>query len=43
MVKLPDAFFLRVYLFIEDFMYLFMRDTEAETQAEEEAGSPQGT
>ena len=31
-------------LFNKDFIYLFMRDTEreAETQAEREAGSPQG-
>ena len=37
----------RVYFFLKDFIYLFMRDThrerEAETQAEGEAGSMQGT
>ena len=34
----------RVLIFFEDYIYLFMRDTEreAETQAEGEAGSMQG-
>ena len=33
------------FFFFKDFIYLFMRDTqrEAETQAEGEAGSTQGT
>ena len=31
-----------IFIFLKDFIYLFMRDREAETQAEEEAGSMQG-
>ena len=30
------------WIFFKDFIYLFMRDTEAETQADGEAGSSQG-
>ena len=40
-----DTLFLPFYLFLKDFIYPFMRDTEeeAETQAEREAASMQGT
>ena len=39
------TYFIYLFLFFKDFIYLFMRDTEreAETQAEGEAGSMQGT
>ena len=32
-----------ILMFLKDFIYLFMRDTEAEKQAEGEAGSSRGT
>ena len=42
-IKCRKSFKQKIYIF-KDFIYLFMRDTEkeAETQAEEEAGSSQG-
>ena len=38
LISFKDLF---IYLF-EDFIYLFMKEREAETQAEGEAGSMQG-
>ena len=37
-----NYFILFYFILFKDFIYLFMRDREAETQAEGEAGSMQG-